>query len=71
MISDSLCYALISESREAPFPERRHAASALLEVARSEGELDDIDQVLATVEEKFGESVAPEARALVADLGAF
>ena len=69
MISDSLHYALISETREAPFPERREAASALLKVARSEGELDDIDQVLAILETKFGDGVVPEARALVAELG--
>ena len=69
MISDSLHYALISETREAPFPERRDAALALLEVARSDGELDDIDKVLATLERRFGHGVVPEARALVAELG--
>ena len=69
MISDSLHYALISESREAQFSERRRAASALLEVARSDDVLDDMHQVLATVEQRFGGDVLPEARALVGELG--
>ena len=69
MIGDSLHYALLSESREAPFSERRLAAAALLEVARSDGVLDDMQQVLATVEQRFGGDVLPEARALVSEFG--
>jgi hypothetical protein len=68
MISDSLHYALISESLEGSFPERRRAASIMLEVARAEA-TDDLRQVLAAVEERFGDGVAPEARALVEEIG--
>jgi hypothetical protein len=68
MLSDSLHYALISESIEAEFAERRRAATILLEVARSEA-VGSLDEALASVEEKFGNGVIPEARALVAELG--
>ena len=55
-------------SLEASSPERRRAATIMLEVARAEA-ADDLLQVLASVEEKFGDGVAPEARALVEEMG--
>ena len=68
MISDSLHYALISESIEACFAERRRAAAILIEVARAE-RADDLGQVLAFVEARFAGGVVPEAQALAAEIG--
>jgi hypothetical protein len=68
MLRDSLHYALISEALQADLAARRHAASMLLDVARSE-ELESLEEALASAEEKLGKGPIPEARALVAEFG--
>jgi hypothetical protein len=67
MISDSLHYALLSETLEAASPERRRAAGVLLEIARSEEDFGSLHELVVTAEQRFGDQ--PELRELVDEFG--
>jgi hypothetical protein len=67
MISDSLRYALLSETLESALPERRRAAAALLELARADDEFGSLSDLIATAEQRLGDR--PAMRDLVAEFG--
>ena len=67
MINDSLHYALLSETLEPTSPERRRAAEALLEIARSDDDVGSLHDLVATAEQRYGDR--PELRELVGEFG--
>lgn len=69
MISDSLQVALIAEKLEADSPQRRRAASILLDLSQS-GQMSDLaDSNVNVVGQTAGTAVAAEARSLLEKFG--
>ena len=69
MVSDSLQVALISETLEANSPQRRRAASILLDLSRSGGVCDLADGRVSAICEAAGAAVAAEALVLLEKFG--
>ena len=68
-ISDSLRVALISETLEAPSPQRRRAALILLDMAKSEEIASFGERRVAVIGQQAGAAVAAEVRCLLERLG--